>query len=145
MRITSWLVSSTLLMTFALATGCGEADDSEASSGGSSGGENYSSDDGSLMMPKTDSKRAVIELRLSGMNDDTDADDIRRALERVFDVDEAKVDLAKGEARILMNEDVGLDDLADAAKKLSDAVTDGVTVTGFSWEFQNSTQIKTGW
>ena len=91
--------------------------------------------------PPTRVSRAVIELDISGMTGESDADDVRRTLESVDGVEKAKVNFAAGKAKVLMKAAVRMDDLPDAVEDLRDALSAPLKVTGFSWEFNKSTKL----
>ena len=132
---------SLLAMLLAGAVACGSSDDSEPGPSVETASPETQSRPGGRAPKILVSSRAVIELDISGMTSESDADDVRRTLEWLTGVEKAKVDFATGKAKVLMKAGVRKDDLPDAVEDLRDALSAPLKVTGFSWKFGSSTKL----
>ena len=127
------------------AAGCGESDEPTADGRGRTQDQGDSGKASEEESTKETQSQAVVELTISGMTNESDAEEVRKDLEWVSDVEEAKVDFASGVAKVLMESDVSASDVVDSIEDLRDAVDDRFTVTGFGWEMHESTTVKIGW
>lgn len=100
-----------------------------------------------IRVENTAPARALIMLKISGMADGSDAEEVQDDLEGVRHVERVTVDLTSGSARVLMESGFDPDDLADAAEDLSDAVSKPfvATTTGFEQASSASSGFELKW
>jgi copper chaperone CopZ len=132
-----------LAMLLVYSPGCGSSDEADpASTTATERAEPII-----IRVENTAPARAVVTLKISGMADESDAEEVQGDLAGVRQVERVTVDFKSGSARILMQAGFDPDDIADAAEKLRDALSKPfvVTATGFDEASSASSEFELKW